>query len=103
MYPNPGPHRDESAQSTLRSIHYSGRPRPPASCSRHERPLDTRYSFSASSRVELPTFLPLPPWPLLVACRDSDANTLCENQGHTALHSAPLPPAASVENDCPAC
>src|SRR5258707_5081278 len=47
------------------------------------------YPFSASSRVALPTFLPPPPWLLLLACRDSDANTLCEIQGHTAPRFAP--------------
>src|SRR5258708_6397098 len=66
---------DESAQSTLRSIRRGGRPAPPASCSRHERSLDTRYSCAASSRVESPTSLPPPPWPLLSLSGGSDANT----------------------------
>src|SRR5947207_8399559 len=95
--------RDESAQSGLRSIRRGGRPGAPASCSRYERSLDTRSSCVASSRVESPTSLPPPLWPLLSLSCGSDVNTLCEIPDHSAPQSAPPPPATSAKTSCLAC
>src|SRR2546430_15860475 len=84
--------RDESAQSILRSIRRGGRPGPPASCSRHEQPPDTSYCFGASSRVESPTSLPLPPSLRPSACCGSDANTHSAFLHRTAPLLVLLPP-----------
>jgi hypothetical protein len=54
---NPGFHGDLSAQSRLRTgllLRRLAVQRAPASCPRHERSLDTRYCFAASSKVESP-------------------------------------------------
>src|SRR5713226_4129549 len=94
-------HRDESAQSISRSS--LRRPGAPASCSRHERSLDTRYSCAASSRVESLISSPPPPWLLLSPSCGSDANTHSEIPDRTALLLARPRPTTSAGTGSLAC
>ncbi len=70
-------------------------PGAPASCSRHERSLDTAFACAASSRVVQPISVPRPPWPRLSACRDGNgANIPALAADRSAPRPAPPRPAA---------
>src|SRR6266478_1277120 len=76
--------RSASGHSQFNASEILAAPSPPAFRPTDERPLDTRYSCAASSRVESPISSPPLLWPLLWPSCDSDANIHSEILDRTA-------------------